>query len=283
MPQREVNVNDRPRDAKPARSGRAFLLMLMASLLAACSNGPPSTFEDLGRDANTRGFGREFPHDPNENAFVFGVGDEVVVSVDEEIPEFTGTYIIRQDGKITLKHLNEVVAAGLTVAQLRQKLETRLRLFLHEPQLTLSPGAIVSRNYFVASTNPTTGGALMQAIPYAGDVTLLDAFVQMGAPSTLLDDDCHVHVIRGDPRYPRKMTINVKQIYTEGYTAGNIQIQPDDIVFVPPSWLGRVNIIAAGISIPFTNLFRTVSTVDRFRLIVDGGQNGRFARGNVFF
>ena len=269
-----------------ARSGlvlatRAILLLIAALALSGCTNGPISKFSELGENANTRGFGRRFPHDPNENAFVFGVGDEVMIQVEEEPPGvFSGTQFIRQDGKITVPLVNDVIAGGLTTDQLRKKLENRIRLFMHNPNVTVTPGAVVSRRYYIGGQNPATGGTLLAAQPYVGDTTLFDVFVAMGSPSTILDDDCHVQVIRGDPRNPRVMVINVREMYTEGFTGGNIQIQPDDIITVPPTLLGRFNRLVAGLSIPFNNLFRVAAAYDRFRIIT-GDQND-FRRGGVF-
>lgn len=260
-------------------------LIVLASLWGCASNGPTSTYEELGQDANTRGFGRLYPQDPDENAFVFGVGDEVVVNV-ADTPEMSGKFPVRQDGMITLQLVNDVAAAGETTEGLRRKIELRLAAFLRDPQVTVGVGLIQSKHIFIGSQNPLTGGTVLKKLPYEGDTTLLDIYVAMGAPSSLLDDDTHVRIIRGDPRSPRVMIINVKEIVELGYTGGNIQIRPDDMVFVPPTWLGRINAAIAGISAPFQSLFtisRSIVAVDYSVRIIQGDTGSGGRSGTTFY
>lgn len=263
-----------------------WLLVVVLCAVQGCSiNGPNSTFEDLGDTANTRGFGRRFPHDPNENAFVFGPGDGIQITVEEEIPYFTTTQVIRHDGRITIRGLNDVTVGGLTPTQVRKKLETRLAVFIREPQVTVAVTEIHSKKYFVGGHLPQTGGTKLATVPYTGDVTLLDAWVQMGSPSSMLDDECHVKVVRGDPRKSEREVFNINMNdILEGRTAANIQIQPDDIVLVPPSLLGRINAFIAGVSVPFRNLFvitRSVAELDYAVRIISG--DDEFRRSRVFF
>lgn len=257
--------------------------MALAIALAGCSNGPNSTFTELGQDGNTMGFGRKFPSDPNENAFTFGVGDTVVIGVADEA-ELTGTHVVRQDGYITLPLVRDVKVGGLTTHQIEQKLERSLALFLRNPSVTISVGNVVSKKYFVGAVNPATGGVLFSSVPYVGDTVLFDVWVAMGSPSTILDDDAHVKVIRGDPRHPRVLVVNVKDIYEKGLTGGNVQIQPDDIVFVPPTLIGKFNQLVAGFSVPFQNLFtvtRSITELD-FTVRVLQGDDASFGRGRAF-
>jgi polysaccharide export outer membrane protein len=264
--------------------GRKLRAMGVLALcaFAACSNGPVSTFEELGVDGNTKGFGRRFSQDPEENEFVFGVGDEVLLEVLGE-DRLTGRFAIRNDGIVSFGWVGEVTAAGLTPMQLRRKLEGRLALYLKDPTVTVGVGQVKSKQFYVAANDVRFGGVVLKALPYDGDVVLLDVYVKMGAPSSLLDDETHLKIIRGDPRKPQVFTVNVKDIYSKGLTGGNIQIRPDDIVYVPPTWMGHVNNVIAGVSVPFQSLFnisRTVMSVDYTVRILSG--DNAYNRGYVF-
>jgi polysaccharide export outer membrane protein len=263
------------------RKLRAISVLALCAF-AACSNGPVSTFEELGADGNTKGFGRRFSQDPEENEFVFGVGDEVLLEVLGE-DRLTGRFAIRNDGIVSLGWVGEVTAAGLTPVQLRRKLEGRLALYLKDPTVTVGVGQVKSKQFYVAANDVRFGGVVLKALPYDGDVVLLDVYVKMGAPSSLLDDETHLKIIRGDPRKPQVFTVNVKDIYSKGLTGGNIQIRPDDIVYVPPTWMGQVNNVIAGVSAPFQSLFnisRTVMSVDYTVRILSG--DNAYNRGYVF-
>ena len=116
-------------------------------------------------------------------------------------------------------------------------------------------------------------------------MTLFDAWVGMGSPATPLDDDCHVKVIRGGVRDPRVLVVNIREMYTLGYTGGNIQIRPDDIVVVPPTLLGYIARFVAGVSAPFESFFRVTNSVARIQYSLDaisGDSGGRYGRGYTF-
>lgn len=243
-----------------------------ALALVGCSNGPTSSFEELGQDANTRGFGRIYPQDPNENAFTFGVGDTLQVSVDKG-EEYSVVDTVRQDGKITIPIIGEVAVGGLTTDQVAKKVATLVAVYQASPRVTISVVDVQSKAYFIAGVNPATGGTELKKIPYKGDTTLLDVFVEMGSPSTLLDDDEHVKVIQPDPRNPIVYTINVREIYLEGRSGGNVQIRPDTIVYVPPTIWGHVNRYVAGFSVPIESLFRisrSVTELDASIRVIQG-------------
>lgn len=234
--------------------------ILAAAVSAGCGGGPTSTFEELGQDGNTRGFGRLYPQDPNENAFTFGVGDSMEVRVHDS-PEFSTIDTVRQDGRITIPLVGDVAVGGLTTDQVARKVATLISPFKTNPRVSVTVLEVQSKVYYIAGQNPSTGGTEIKRLPYRGDTTLLDAFVEMGSPSTLLDDDTRVRVIMPDPRHPVVHTINVREIFLEGRSGGNIQIRPDTIVHVPPTTWGQISHVIAGVSVPLESLFRISRSV----------------------
>lgn len=254
----------------------ATALVVCAALAGCSTSGPPSTFNELGSDAVTDGFGDLYPPDNREpGEFTFGVGDSVIVDVSNS-PEFSqpGGYTIRQDGKIYVNILGDMHAAGLTPADIRRKFENKLSIYLKPGfVVTVAVGAVVSKSFYVAAHNPLVGGYLVRKVPHTGDVHLFDVWVGMGSPSTLLDDDTHVKVIRGHPRHPLVRTINVREMLVSGYTGANIQIKPNDIVYVPTTLWGSINEAVTGLSLPFTGLLRISSTIiatDRAIRVISG-------------
>ncbi|MEE2713102.1 MAG: polysaccharide biosynthesis/export family protein [Planctomycetota bacterium] len=260
-------------------------LALFALVLVVCTgcnvNGPQSTAEELGQDLNTQGFGRQFPAAPN-NEFTFGPGDTLILNV-ADTPEFSAPHVVRADGRITIPLINDVTAAGLTTTQLAQKLKTLIALYVNDPQVTVSVGAVVSKAFFVGVQDPQQGALRLRKIPYRGDVVLMD--VMTGIPMGQFNDATAVKIIRGDPRRPVIYTINAKRMVMYGETGGNLQVRPDDIILVPPSILGHLNIWLTGLTAPFQGLFRVTSTavrLDRQIDILTGDvqyQRGRYGGG----
>lgn len=235
----------------------ALLLAVMLLLCAGCNvNGPQSTAEELGQDLNTQGFGRKFPAAP-DNEFTFGPGDTLMLAV-ADTPEFTGPHTVRSDGRITIPLINDIMAAGLTTTQLQKKLTTLIALYVNDPRVTVAVGAVVSKAFFVAAQDARQGALQVRKIPYLGDIVLMD--VLAGIPMGQLNDVTAVKIIRGDPRHPVVYTINAKRMVMFGETGGNLQIRPDDIVLVPPSLLGHLNMWITGLTAPFQGLFRVTNT-----------------------
>src|SRR5262249_28663964 len=160
------------------------------------------TFTELGPAANTKGFGEQFPPDETEGVFTFGIGDTIGILVQNN-PDFTGQFPVRLDGRITMNVIGDVQVAGLTPDQGRHKLESKVGIYMKgDVQITVSAVTIVSKRFYIAATNPLTGGYIVRPIPYKGDTTLFEVWAAMGSPSTSLDDETHIKVITPDPRHP---------------------------------------------------------------------------------
>jgi polysaccharide export outer membrane protein len=261
-----------------------FLAGAIVLSLAGCADRP-STFAELGPEANTKGFGDLYPPATAEGEFTFGVGDSVGIMVQNN-PDLTGTFTVRMDGRITLNVIGEVVVAGLTPDQVRRKLESKIAVYMKDVAVTVSPMAIVSKKFYVAARSPLTGGFIVRQVPYRGDTTLFEVWAAMGSPSTSTDDDAHVKVIRPDPRHPVIKVVNIREMRLCGYSGGNIQIKPNDIVYVPPTIWGRVSAATAAIAAPFQGLFYLMSTwanLNYFADVITGDDNLRFGGGYGFY
>src|SRR5262245_42700721 len=107
----------------------------------------------------------------------------------------------------------------------------------------------------------------------------------MGSPSSSLDDDAHIKVIRPDPRHPVVKVINIREMLVCGYSGGNVRIKPNDIVYVPPTFWGRVNQFTAAVAAPFTGLFTAVGAIARvqyFANVITGNANNRYGGAYLF-
>src|SRR5262249_7307675 len=94
------------RGRMPYDRSLAASLLVTLMLLSGCAS-EPSTFQQLGQSANTKGFGEKYPPDESEDAFTFGVGDTVGVLV-QNTPDLSGSFVIRIDGKITMNVIGDV-------------------------------------------------------------------------------------------------------------------------------------------------------------------------------
>lgn len=258
---------------------RTIVLLVVVLTLGACVNGPNSTYEEFGERANTEGFGHKFPQPENEDDLVLGPADTLDIQIANN-PTLSGAQPISYEGAITAPFVGSVRVAGLTPDQIRDKLQILLTPYIQDVSVQVVPVLIQSKVIYVYGYD-RFGSLRGRALPLQGDMTLLDAITRIGGV-TYLVDEYHCQVIRGDPRHPKKLDINLRDMIVNGYTAGNIRMRPDDILLLPENFFALVSSTILRATLPLQALSRGLSsaTSTYFLLKNGGGLNGN--RNNVF-
>jgi polysaccharide export outer membrane protein len=152
-------------------------------------------------------------------------------------PEFNEPVaIVRPDGYITLPVVDDVMARGLTVSELKANIEKAYGETLLNPIVTVTLIDFVAPRIFVGgqvakpgSYDLRAGQSLIQAIILAGGFTQ-DANRKM------------VLHARPDTNGKLKLTtFNVMQMLSEPEAAREVSLQDGDYVFVPESKLSKVS------------------------------------------
>lgn len=168
-----------------------------------------------------------------QRRLTLGPGDVLSLSVYAE-PELTVKEIpIGPDGRISYLEANDVMAAGLTVDELRTKLSQELGKFRREPQVIVSPVAYKSKKYYVL-------GKVSQRGVFTLDrpTTLLEAVAQargmetgMSGERTMVElaDLSRSFVARGGKKVP----VDFQRLFEEGDLSQNIALEPDDYIYFP--------------------------------------------------
>jgi protein involved in polysaccharide export with SLBB domain len=263
-----------------ARRRGACALVLLVAVAQGCSNGPNSSYEEIGDRVNTRGFGHKYAQPEGQEELVFGPGDNVDVQIANN-PELATRQPVSIEGTIQAPFVGPVKVAGLTASQVRDKLTVLIAPYVRDPSIqVIAIGGFNSKNIYIYTTG-TYGELLGRRFPLQGDLTLLDLITQMGGFRNPADDDNHVKVIRGDPRHPKVLNINVRDMIVNGYTAGNIQMMSDDIVWIPSTFWARVSQWINYFTYPVQTLYRaTREGASMYYFIDDGGRSrGRYGDG----
>lgn len=165
-----------------------------------------------------------------------------VVGIDvNDNPDLRTRAIIRPDGNIFFPLLGDVYIEGLTPLEIREKIHKLLGRYLKElPEESVSVEVVAfnSKKVYIYDY----GHGIIREIPFTGDLTVLDAITQSGLLSRTANQK-RIIVIRGESdtiEKPQKLVINLKDIIRKGKTARNIILRPNDIVYLPPTILGRV-------------------------------------------
>ncbi len=182
-------------------------------------------------------FLREHEHDVSAIEYRVGIPDTLGISA-PQIIEIDGSFQrIQPDGKINLSLLGEVKVTDMTAKEIAAKLEVLLGRYYVEPKVTVKLATYASKKYYVRSESGASGSR-----PYTGRDTLLDVVMNSGI--TFLDWTSRVKVTR--PGYgeepARTLHVNVDKMIKEGDWTQNILLEPNDIVYIPPTpiaWVGQ--------------------------------------------
>ena len=72
-------------------------------------------------------------------------------------PEFSGQHMIRPDGKITMPFLGDVMATGITPAELSYSIKDKLKKYIVDPDVSVSVSAVNSKSYYIQGEVNRTG------------------------------------------------------------------------------------------------------------------------------
>ena len=158
--------------------------------------------------------------------FLIGPND-VLAIVYWRDKDMSGDVSVRPDGKITLPLLNEVQAAGLTPAQLRDRLVEESKKFIEDPNVTVVVRQINSRTVFIT-------GEVAKPGPYqlGGPTTVLQLIALAGGLRDYADGK-KIVIVRTNNGRAITLPFNYKDVTSRKSLRQNIELKPGDTVVVP--------------------------------------------------
>jgi polysaccharide export outer membrane protein len=215
----------------PGNRARIVPFLVLAGFLSGCATGGGRK-----QDADMLHFLREHEHQVSAIEYRVGIPDALSITA-PRILEIDGeTQRIRPDGKISLRLLGDVKVVGMTAKEIAAKLEVLLSRYYADPKVDVRIVAYESKKYYVYGMAGGVGPK-----PYTGRDTLFDAVIKSG--TNFLSWTARVKVIRpahGD-RPVRVMQIDMDKMAKTGDWSRNVLLEPDDIVYIPPTpggWIG---------------------------------------------
>lgn len=149
-------------------------------------------------------------------------------------PELNEQIVVRSDGKISLQLINEVVAAGLTPAQLTENLNKAYSAEVLEPKVTVIVRTPVTDKVYVDGEVNRAG---MVAI--TGTMTALQSIAQAGGMKESANPRSVIVIRRGAESEINTIQLNMDEIRKSGN--GDMLLQPNDIVYIPRSSISDIN------------------------------------------
>ncbi len=175
-------------------------------------------------------FLRDREHQVSAIEYRLGIPDAVAITAPRIAEIDGGMHRIQPNGKITLKLLGDVKIVGMTAKEVGAKLEVLLGRYYVDPKVAVKVVSYESKKYYVYGE-----GVGAQSIRYTGRDTLVDAVLT--AVPNFLSWTSRVSVTRParDGRPVRTIVVDVKDMLKTGDWSKNILLEPDDVVFVPPT------------------------------------------------
>lgn len=169
--------------------------------------------------------------------FVLGPGDTIQITVYRH-DDLNKTVQIDTSGKITYPFIGDIEAGGLSVFQLRDKIRDELLEYIKNPQVAVSVTAVQSQKVYVLGEVHKPG-----VFAFRTPMSAVEAISSAGG-FTIDAQDKNVVVIRGDKENkdnPQLIKLDLQSALKGGNLSQNIQLQAEDIVFVPPTTIADVS------------------------------------------
>lgn len=170
--------------------------------------------------------------------FLLSPGDEIEVKF-YYTPELNEQQIIRPDGKISMALLDDVVAAGITVDQLRDQLQKAYSTQLLKPQLEVLVKNLPSNRVYVGGEVTIQG-----AYPLVGPTTVSRAiFLAQGLKTTAYERQILLIRPSTEPGKPPSIhQVNMARLLDGQDGSNDVLLGPQDIVFVPRSPIANADL-----------------------------------------
>ncbi len=160
--------------------------------------------------------------------------------------DLSGTEItVGPDGKISRPLIGVVTVAGKTVAEVSEELRQLYGEFLRDASVTVMVTGYKSKFVYVDGEVRRPG-----RYAYTGNDSVVNALAQSGFLTKRASPN-GIHVARGNPNDPEIYPVRLKDIIVDDDSRTNWLLEPDDIVYVPPSFLSRIGYVMEEIFFPF--------------------------------
>lgn len=151
-------------------------------------------------------------------------------------PELNEQLVVRSDGRITLQLVNDVVAAGLTPAELTAVLTKAYASELANPKVAVIVRTSVADKVYVDGQVNRAG-----IINLTGPTTVLQSISQAGGMKDSAKIDEVIVLRRADNNKISVIQVNLEDAVQGTDTNQDIVLAPNDIVYVPKSTIANIN------------------------------------------
>jgi len=223
-----ANCRSKNIDNNPSGPGFAsYLRCLPAVALVLVSAASASAQTPVTKPPATAAAAAPRPNDPAlPPGYVIGT-DDVLSIVYWKDKDMSSDAQVRPDGRIALPLINEIVAAGLTPEQLREKLTEESKKYMEDANITVVVRQINSRRVFIT-------GEVNKPGPYP--LTATTSVMQLIAMAGGLREYANskkIIIMRTESGRAISLPFNYRDVTTGKRLEQNVELKPGDTVVVP--------------------------------------------------
>lgn len=170
------------------------------------------------------------------DAYTLGPGDLLRVDI-LDVPEYSGEYLILNDGSLTMPLIGRLNVAGLTVSQLTNLITTEYTPFVQQPFATVSLLSPRPLSVVVAGEVLRPGSYVIPLLVPNSQTRQFQFFkvtqlLQQAGGVTQLADISQIQIRRINPNQ-QLITVNLKDLLEQGNISQDVLLRDGDTIFVP--------------------------------------------------
>lgn len=160
-----------------------------------------------------------------------GVDDVLQVSVWHN-PDLSVSVPVRPDGKISVPLVGDVEAGGKTPEQVAADIQTKLAVYIRDPQVAVILTQLRSHEYL---SRVRVTGAVRQpvSLPYRQGMTVLDAVLAAGGITEFAAANKTELFHKNAQGVTKAYPVHLNNILKKGQLSSNFPVQPGDVITVP--------------------------------------------------
>jgi polysaccharide biosynthesis/export protein PslD len=207
----------------------ALLMALPIVLFAGCGPKRTSTGDVLQVAALTP----PAPGVPGPE-YRIAIGDELHIRFLYQ-PDNNEQLPVRPDGRISLGVTGEMEVVGLTPVELEKLIVERASNRLRDPEVTVVVTKVGDKYVYVGGEVVRPGAVILQP-----GMTPLQAVMQQGGFRPTAKRDSVVLITPSPDGKFQASRMNLQQVVEDGVPE-RVRLRPNEVVFVPKSWIGNMN------------------------------------------
>ncbi|MCB1128078.1 MAG: polysaccharide biosynthesis/export family protein, partial [Verrucomicrobiae bacterium] len=181
---------------------------------------------------------------PWQERLTLGPGDLVNLSIYGQKQYTREAVPVGPDGRLNYLQVNGLMAAGLTIDELRESLNRELADYFRNPRVVVTPAGWRSKKYYLLGTIMDRGAFSLEQ-----PLTIVEATARARGIATGLLEQNTVEIADLARtfliRQGRRMPVDFVKLFQEGDLSQNILLEPGDYIYFPSAALNEVFVLGS--------------------------------------